>query len=84
MIIYREDIESFSVEFTERAELLIDTKVPDTIFLWFTDFQIYIREVSGDDEYFCFLILFIELSFYEIFECFGRDEDFSDFDHTSS
>ena len=84
MIIYCENIETFSIEFTECSILLIDTEVPDTIFFWFTDFEIHIREMSCNDENFRFLVLFFELSFYEIFECFGRDKYLTNFYHISS
>lgn len=84
MVIYRKYIESFSIEFAEGSELLIDPEVPDTIFFWFSDFQIDIREVSCDDENFCFLILFIKLPFDKVVLSFWSDEHLSYFYHTRS
>ncbi len=67
MIIDAEYIQDISLEFAEGSELLIDTEVPYAIFFGFSYFEIYILIISTEDEYFCLLILFVELPFDEVF-----------------
>ena len=75
MIVYGIDIQYISVEFTERAELLIDTKIPYTIFFWFTDFEVYILKISSEYKKFCFFILILEFSSLEVVECIRAYEN---------
>ena len=84
MIIYGKHIEYLTIEFADGSELLIDTEVPHSIFFRFSDFQVDILEVSGEDEEFGFLVLLIETTLCEILISFWCDEDLSNTDHTRS
>lgn len=76
MIINSQDIEYISLEFTERTKLSIDSKVPNSVFFWFTNFEINILKVSSENKEFCFLILFFKLSFPQILKSFWCYDNF--------
>lgn len=58
-----------------RSVLLIDTKIPDSFRFWFSDFEVYISLVSGEDISFCLQVLLCEISLTEIFQRRGIDND---------
>lgn len=50
-----------------RSVLLINPEIPDSFCFWFSDFEVYVSQVSGEDISFCLQVLLCEISHADIF-----------------